>query len=355
MKDGIKYVGIDAHTASCRFYVRKDGGTREFECTVPTTETAILDLIGSLTGRVFVAFEEGNLSAWLYELLVRHVAEVIVCNPRENRSGIRQNKCDRIDAEKLSLWLYKGVLKRVYHEDHGTQRLRNLVHIYEQLVTDRSRSKNRLKAVYRSRAVTARGRTVYGKPRRDEWLAQLPDDGTRSRARLLTEQIAQLTSLVAEAKREMVAEVRTHRAHAILRSIPGLGDVRTSQLIATIKTPWRFRRNRQLWTYGGLAVVMRGSDEIEYVNGMARRRKHATQTRGLNRNCNHRVKAALKGAAKTASATGALKPFYDRLLARNLTPPLARVTLARKIATLVLTLWKKGERFDVTKLENKTV
>ena len=138
MKDGIKYVGIDAHTASCRFYVRKDGGTRDFECTVPTTETAILDLIGSLTGRVFVAFEEGNLSAWLYELLVPHVAEVIVCNPRENRSGIRQNKCDRIDAEKLSLWLYKGVLKRVYHEDHGTQRLRNLVHIYEQLVTDRS-------------------------------------------------------------------------------------------------------------------------------------------------------------------------------------------------------------------------
>jgi transposase len=355
MKSGTKYVGIDTHTASCRFYVRNDGGKREFECTVPTTDTAILDLIHSLKGRVVVAFEEGNLSEWLYELLVPHVADVIVCNPRENHSGRGKSKTDEIDAEQLSLWLYKGVLKPVYHKDHGTARLRNLVHIYEQLVADRSRSKNRLKAIYRSRAISTRGQGVYGAARREEWISRLPDDGTQTRARLLIEQIGQLTVLVEAAKRGMVAELRKHPGRPMLMSIPGIGDVRASQLIATIRTPLRFRRNRQLWAYGGLAVVMHGSGETEYVDGTARRRKHATTTRGLNRNCNRRVKAALKGAAMSASATGELKPFYDRLLARDLAPELARVTLARKIATLVLVLWKKGERFDVTKLENKTV
>jgi transposase len=153
----------------------------------------------------------------------------------------------------------------------------------------------------------------------------------------------------------MVAEVRRHPAYAQLTSIPGIGDVRAAELIATIRTPLRFRRNRQLWAYGGLAVVMHGSGEIEYVDGVPRQRKGASRTRGLTSNCNRRVKTALKGAAMSAARAGELKPCYDRLLARNLAPELARVTLARKIATLVLTLWKKGERFDVTRLENRTV
>jgi len=34
------------------------------------------------------------------------------------------------------------------------------------------------------------------------------------------------------------------------------------------------------------------------------------------------------------------------LLAKGMKPELARVTLARKIAAITLTLWKKGEPFD---------
>ena len=45
--------------------------------------------------------------------------------------------------------------------------------------------------------------------------------------------------------------------------------------------------------------------------------------------------------------------MYQALVARGLKPEIALVSVARKIATLTLTLWKKGECFDVTKL-NKT-
>jgi hypothetical protein len=34
------------------------------------------------------------------------------------------------------------------------------------------------------------------------------------------------------------------------------------------------------------------------------------------------------------------------LLAKGMKPDMARLTLARKIAAITLTLWKKGERFD---------
>jgi len=34
------------------------------------------------------------------------------------------------------------------------------------------------------------------------------------------------------------------------------------------------------------------------------------------------------------------------LLAKGMKPEMARLTLARKIAAITLTLWKRGERFD---------
>ena len=69
--------------------------------------------------------------------------------------------------------------------------------------------------------------------------------------------------------------------------------------------------------------------------------------RGLNQNHNHAMKEIFKGAALNADLrAGPFQDFYQGLLARGMKPELARVTLARKIAAITLTLWKKGECFD---------
>jgi hypothetical protein len=39
------------------------------------------------------------------------------------------------------------------------------------------------------------------------------------------------------------------------------------------------------------------------------------------------------------------------LLAKGIEPSMAPLTLARKIAAITLTLWKKGEGFDAEKLK----
>jgi hypothetical protein len=41
------------------------------------------------------------------------------------------------------------------------------------------------------------------------------------------------------------------------------------------------------------------------------------------------------------------------LLAKGMEPEMARLTLARKIAAITLTLWKKGERFDAEQLKTQ--
>jgi transposase len=82
--------------------------------------------------------------------------------------------------------------------------------------------------------------------------------------------------------------------------------------------------------------------------------KHAGKPpalRGLNVNHNHDLKNVFKSAATRAGASkDPFVIFYQNLLAKGIEPQMARLTLARKIAAIVLNVWKKGEHFDPAQL-----
>jgi hypothetical protein len=74
--------------------------------------------------------------------------------------------------------------------------------------------------------------------------------------------------------------------------------------------------------------------------------------RGLNKDHNHDLKGLFKGVATMASVRpGPFQDFYQALLAKGMKPTMARLTLARKIAAITLTVWKKGANFDAEKLK----
>ena len=80
--------------------------------------------------------------------------------------------------------------------------------------------------------------------------------------------------------------------------------------------------------------------------------KENSSIRGLNKDHNHDLKGLFKGVATMASVRpGPFQNFYQALLAKGMKPTMARLTLARKIAAITLTLWKKGEGFDAEKLK----
>ena len=85
--------------------------------------------------------------------------------------------------------------------------------------------------------------------------------------------------------------------------------------------------------------------QYRYVRGQLQRSKKPQQLRGLNQNHNHEMKEIFEGAATRASCgTGPFRDLFAALLARGMKPEMARLTLARKIAAITLTLWKKGAR-----------
>ena len=352
--DQKKYIGMDVHQASISVAVRDAAGKLVTESVIETKATTILEFVRGMRGSLWITFEEGTSAAWLYDLLKPHVTKVIVCNPRRNALLNAGSKSDRVDARKLSDLLRAGMLAPVYHGENGVRTLRELGRSYLTVNQDLTRVMNRLKALYRSRAIPCAGGKVYSPRHRHAWLEKLSESGVRRRAEQLYQQLDALRKIRLQVRAELLAESQKHPAHQLLRQIPRLGPVRVALLIGLIQTPHRFRTKRQLWAYCGLALQTRASGEYRFNGGELQAAKKSPALRGLNVNHNHDLKNLFKGAAMQVSTSpGRLGDFYRNLLAKGMRPSMVRLTLARKMAAIVLTVWKKGARFDPGELKQQ--
>jgi len=351
---GEKYIGLDVHQATISAAVLDRSGKLLMECIIETKASTVLEFIQGLRGSIYVAFEEGTWATWLYDLLTPHVTRAVVSDPRKNALLKSGNKNDRIDARKLADLLRAGLLSPVYHGEAGVRTLKELARSYLTITKDLTRVMNRLKALYRSWAIPCAGKQVYAPRHRTPWLEKLPEAGIRCRAERLYQQLDVLQSLRQAARRDLLAESRKHRVGRLLREIPFLGPIRVALLIALMQTPYRFRTKRQLWAYSGLALETRTSGEYRFADGKLERSRKPLTVRGLNANHSRDLKNIFKGAATLASARpGPFQDFYAALLAKGLRPSMARLTLARKIAAITLTLWKKGAHFEAAQLKSQ--
>src|SRR2546422_4162973 len=284
------YVGMDVHQASIVIAVLNGAGKVVMESIIHTGAETVRGFLKQLRGKVYVTFEEGTQATWLYDLVRPLVTEVVVCDPRHNKLLQSGNKNDRVDAQKLAELLRNRSLRAVYHGDNGVRTLKELVRSYDCLVSDTTRVMNRLKAIYRGRALACGGHEIYRPDRRKEWLAKLSEPGAKQRAGFLYEQLAALKPLRHKAKLAMVKEVRRQTAYLWLMRVPKLGAGSVAQLIAVVGTPYRFRSKQQFWTYVGLAVGTCSSAGHELVNWGLWRSRQPPATRGFNCNHNHLLK-----------------------------------------------------------------
>src|SRR5215469_5655153 len=354
MSRDIKYIGMDVHKEAIVIAVLNSSGKLVMEAVVETKASSLLQFIHSLRSELHVTWEEGTWAAWLHDLLQPQVAQVLVCDPRRNALLNEGSKSDKVDARKLADLLRTGMLRPVYHGEHGLRTLRELGRSYQTISKDLNRVMNRLKALYRGWGIACAGTQVYAPRYREEWLSKIPHAGVRRRAELLYQQLDGLQGLRRTLRPELLGESRKHKAAKLLRQIPCIGPIRAARLIALIQTPHRFRSKRQLWTYSGLGIETHDSAQYRYVDGQLQRSKKPQQLRGLNQNHNHEMKEIFKGAATRASCgMGPLRDFYVALLNKGMRPEMARLTLARKIAAITLALWKKGGRFDAELLKTQ--
>jgi transposase len=163
-------------------------------------------------------------------------------------------------------------------------------------------------------------------------------------------------NLKCEAERELVAEARRHGISRVLATAPGLGPIRVAQLLPIVVTPHRFRTRSQFWAYCGLGIVMRSSSDWVQTPTGGWTRAQVRQTRGLNRNHNSTLKGIFKGAATTIVTKLHADPLYEhylRLTSAGTKPNLAKLTIARRVAAIVLRMWKDEKEYDPGKLRQQ--
>ena len=145
MSRDIKYIGMDVHKEATVIAVLNGSGKLVMESIVETKPSSILQFIHGLRGELHVTWEEGTWAAWLYDLLQPQATQVVVCDPRHNAFLKEGNKSDKIDARKLADLLRTGMLRPVYHGEHGLRTLRELGRSYQTISQDLNRVMNRIK------------------------------------------------------------------------------------------------------------------------------------------------------------------------------------------------------------------
>ena len=349
-----RYIGLDSHASSCTVAVIGPSGRKLQHQVIETNAKALINFIRTIPKNRRLIFEEGTHSNWLYEVLAPHVQETVVVGVRRSRGP----KDDKSDAFALAEDLRIGNVKvRVYKKRGEFAALSHLAKAHGALVTDTVRIQNRIKGLLRSRGLSTSGTQVYSTNGRESWVSKLPTEA-RGRAELLYSQYDALLELRKSAEKQMLAEARKHAVYRTIKTCPGLGKIRTAQLLPIVVTPYRFANKRQFWSYCGLGIVMRSSSDWVRTQDGQWIKAAVQRTRGLNRNFNHTLKHIFKGAATTViSCAGKDDPLYQhyqQLLDGGTKPNLAKLTISRQIASIVLAVWRSQEEYDRKKLSPTT-
>jgi len=345
-----RYIGLDAHKSSCTMAVVGPSGRHLQTQVLETNGRALIRFLKTIPRPRHLCMEEGTHASWLYEVLAPHVEEIVVAGVGKSRGP----KSDKGDAFGLAEDLRIGAIKtRVYKGIGEWGALRELSRAYTMMVGDSVRLQNRIKSLYRSRGIPTGGKEIYSSGARKEWLRKLPEH-TRPLAGILYQELDAVRVLQKSAEKEMLTEARKHRITRILKTCPGIGPIRVAQLLPIVVTPYRFSNKRGFWAYAGMAIVMRSSSDWVRAQDGKWVRVPVQQTRGLNYNYNRMLKRIFKGAATTiigrARGEDPLYRHYEQLLEGGTKPNLAKLTIARQIASIVLSMWRSGEIYDPAKL-----
>jgi len=330
-------VGLDVGDREASAAMVNAKGKVMEEVRLKVTEPALRAYF-SRKPRCRVVMEAGTHSPWVKRLLVSLRHEVMVLNPHRVRLiAESRQKTDRIDALTLA------ELGRI-----GTHLAQNVAHRDEQTQLDLALLRSRAIAVQtrtklinhiRSSVKTAGGR--IGKCRAETFHRRAQQDipETLQDALLpLVLQVADLSHHVQAYDRKIAELIAARYPEALrLMQVPGVGPVTALTFVLTLEWPGRFRKNRQVGKYLGLAPGIRQS---------GRRRQFLGITREGDRELRRLMLQASHSILVHASADGDLRRWaLAKGAANKVAKKKAAVALARKLAVLMLALWRSGEEY----------
>lgn len=269
------------------------------------------DALASLPDITFVALDARKTSSWAAT------------------SGI---KTDKVDAQVLChVCLQGGIPRLAVHQPsrHARECFKLALH-REQLVRQRTRLKNQVRAVMREYGVNAYTGEV---PKKSDLVTLMEAD--------LLEALSHAEERIKRAEDWMACLGKDDPVIPLLQTIPGIGPINSFALRFKIETIDRFEDSAHLSSYFGLGIR-------ECQSGGMRRKGRITKTgSALVR------KLLVQGAQAVCAKRPENLSVYFPSLAQRVDMRDRRhvnkivVALARKTLTFVYRSWKTGEAFDL--------
>jgi transposase len=252
------FVGIDLHKLRWHVTVRTEE-VELFSGGIPGNWEALKPLLERFRDyHIQAVYEAGYFGFWLHDHLEDFGGRCVVTPPsllpQEHGNHV---KTDRRDSRKLAHLLAKGLLKEVWVPSHEERCHRQVIRRRRQLIGDRVRTQNRIKAELRffgieipepmgkwSRAyLTNLHRLQFHNPWMQESFQRLLEQYD-----FLSGQIRTQTDVL-----EKLAELSQYKDRvAILRTVPGIGLIAAMELLLELQDVARFRKADQLAAYVGL-------------------------------------------------------------------------------------------------------
>lgn len=261
------FVGIDLHRLLWHVTIRTVD-VELFNGSIPGTWEALRNVLERYQGyHKQAVYEAGYFGFWLYDHLMQYGVDCVVTPPslvpQEYGNHV---KTDRRDSRKLAQLLAKGLLKRVWVPTSEQRSERQVIRRRKQLMGDRVRTQNRIKAELRFYGIEVAMPTGQWSKRFVAQLKQLRLENRwmeESFQRLveeyqfLTQQIERQTKVVSA-----LAETPPYQGRVkILRSTPGIGLLSAMEYLLELQDLRRFRRGNHLAAYVGLTPSQYSSGE----------------------------------------------------------------------------------------------
>jgi transposase len=331
------YVGLDVsqqHTAVC---VIDQDGKKIWEGKCATDPHAITETLCARRVSIErIGMETGPLAVWLFHALLALGMPIVCLHARHVHAAlaVQLNKTDGNDAAGIAQLIRSGWYRPVQVKSLRSHELRLILIARAKMVSIRTALYNQIRGVLKTFGVVL----PAGRNRAFE---QLVEQSTPASAligaaiaglmdtwRGISHQVRKLDYLL----EKMAGSSEVTRR---LMSVPGVGPTTAIAFVAAVDDPARFRRMADLGAYLGLTPRKYQSGEVDRNGAISK--------------CGCRLTRYLLVEAASAMLMRSKSDNRLRRWAGALLPRIGRkktlVALARKLATVLLSMWRNQVAF----------
>lgn len=284
------HVGIDLHKTVAQICVRDAEGAIDFEKRVRMPDQAAGEELVALLLRFRdggrYAVEALGCNRWLVNALLAEELDVVVADATKLDLRKQGKKTDRRDAREIARRLYLGDLDRfakTYFASDAEYGLRKLLRLKHGLAERRTRTCAEIRGLLNAYLLRPPGSQLWLK-KAVAWLRQqeLPSADLTFALRVLVDDLEAVQArIVAVMKRIEERALQEPRAKALQEDLPQAGAQTVLTIIAELGDATRFRRARDVASYGGVVprvyesadkahhgrMTKRGNSELRWIIG----------------------------------------------------------------------------------------